>query len=554
MFLDHRAPMPDLVRMTSSSSIFRQHIARLAEIPSFFKATALPQHWDRDEPGVFDARRQLEIRQFLHRALPDFDLPGAVFDAGGDKVLSVDETEKLPENLALPENGDEGIAFRACNGRLVVLFNLRRHWSCVPDDALWLALELDQAFVEEVTLTSGARLTGSEYQLLGCLLAGFDLKEAAAALNTSYDTKRKQLQVIFQKFDVASQAALTRTLSLRLLGFFTEAFGRRAPASPERTLLRRHYGRDVLVHSVALENGTELPVWEFGDRKGKPCLYFHSLLSPTVLCNDKVKILNRNGLRWLVVPRFFSPGASSAEPSHVLETQTEAVAEYIRHFVGGPVTCVATNAGVSWAVHFAARFPELTECLMLAGVPHPPSMASGSKNRGLQSALTNASRKNPHIFAALVRAYAAIARRPELAGRAYRHGYRESPADLAVIEHYIDTGWALDWLSLIAERSTTSIVADLATNQRDWAAQAKTLPMPVSLLQGAQDKMCPPEVASELATQIAAPLAIVPDAGHLLVVSHFELLAAHLRDAPPEQRAEVKTSGAVSGKKQASCV
>ncbi|WP_292052269.1 MULTISPECIES: alpha/beta hydrolase [unclassified Martelella] len=542
--------------MTSPSSIFRQHIARLAEIPTLFKATALPLHWDRDEPGVSDARRQLEIRQFLYTFLPDFGLPGAVFDAGGCKVLSVDETEKLPENLALPESNDDGVAFRACNGRLVVLFNLRRYWPAAPDGALWLALELERAFVEESIVTSGAGLTNSEYQLLACLLAGLDLKEAAVALNTSYDTKRKQLQVIFQKFDVASQAALTRTLSIRLLGYFTESFGRRSPASPERALLRRHYGRDVLVHSVALENGTELPVWEFGDRKGKPCLYFHSLLSPTVLCDDKIEILNRNGLRWLVVPRFFSPGASGADPSRFLETQTEAVAEYICHFVGGPVTCVATNSGISWAVHFAARFPELTECLMLAGVPYPPSMASGSTNRGLQSALTNVSRKNPHVFAALVRAYAAIARKPELAGRAYRHGYRESPADLAVIERYLETGWALDWLSLIAERSTTSIVADLTVNQRDWAAQAKELPVPVSLLQGAQDKMCPPEVASELATQIAAPLAVVPNAGHLLVASHFELLAAHLRDAPSERCAEVKTSDEGTGVEQActSCV
>ncbi|AJY44618.1 alpha/beta fold hydrolase [Martelella endophytica] len=502
---------------------------RLAEIPRLFKPSTLPQAWERDNVEVLAARRRIEIHQSFLTALPDFGLPGAILDTEGQKLVDIGDAETLPALFTLPPENDEGIAFAGTGRRLVILINLRRSWPGAPEGVGWLALMLDRAFIGK---TTGATLTNSEYELLSCLLVGLELKEAAARLDASYDTKRKQLQIIFQKMEVTSQAALTRTVSIRLMSHFIESFGRRQHVPAEITLLRRQYGRDVLIHAVALENGTQLPVWEFGDRRGKPCLFFHPLLSPTVLSDDKIGLLRENGLRWLVVPRFFAPGTAeaTADPLRALEDHADALADYVAHFVGAPVTCVATSAGVSWAVFFAKRYPTLVERLVIAAAPFPSSLAPETAGDSLQAALAGALRQRPGVLAALVRAFAPIARSQKLAFRAYRHAYRNAPADLRTIASYAEHGHALEWLKLIADRASASVVTDLAVNHRDWLADAADLSLPITLLQGEEDTMCPPAIMRHVAAGLpTARLKVVPDAGHHLAVSHFSLLANVLK-------------------------
>ncbi len=504
----------------------RQHLSRLAEIPKLLGSAALPRGWDEDDPYVSAARSQIEIQEFFYAGLPAFDMPCCLLDADG-QTIHVGDLAFRPESLQLPDMNEHGVFMAEHDNHLVLLLDIRRNWADPPADAVWLALQVGPRFFDAMTASPEAGLTNSEYQLLACLLAGHDLKQAAERLNASYDTKRKQLQVIFQKFDVTSQAALTRLVSTRLMGYFIETLSRPLDRRPERKILARHYGRDVLVHSVALESGKELPVWEFGDRRGRPCIFFHGLISPTVLCDDKIAQLNRHGLRWIVVPRFFVSGAAKAHPLGFLESYTDALAEYVRHFIGEPVTLVAANSGVSWAVYFANRHPELAARMVIAGAPYPPQQSIGAADRSMQAALSNALRQRPFVLSALVRSYAMLARSPALAARAYRHAYRDNPADLATIDRYLDTGWALDWLRLIGERATASVVADLAVNERGWESEAVNLQLPLSVLHGEEDMMCPPAAMESFCEGISnAELQFVPDAGHHVAASHFELLCA----------------------------
>ncbi len=488
--------------------------------------SALPTRWDGDAPEIRDARRQIAIQDFFYKSLPPFGLPSCLLDGEGSVLLADGQTGPLPERFDLSESDQEGFAFKEHAGRLVVLLAVRHYWPEAPEGADWLALEIDRPFFETNTPLHSAGLTASEYQLIAQLLGGYDLREAADRLGASYDTKRKQLQVVFQKFGVTTQAALTRAISSRLMSYFIATFSGGSNPAPERKLLARHFGGKVRVHSVALESGAELPIWEFGDRRGKPCLFFHGLISPTLFCKDKIEILRRNGLRWLVTPRFFTERLDPSDPVGFLENHTQAVAETVRHLVDEPVTCVAVNSGASWATHFAARHPDLVEKLVIAGAPFPPSSAAPASERSMQAALSSAIRQRPIVLGAIVKAYAALARSPALAARAYRHAYRDAPADLAAIDYAIEAGWALSWLRLIGERSTASVVADLAVNQRGWDSEIAELPMPVRLIQGSDDRMSPPAAIEALAdTNPNASLEVIAGAGHHVAASCFEHLA-----------------------------
>ena len=523
--------------MTASRAALRRQIARLAEIPRILKPSVLPARWDGDAPEIRDARRQIAIQDFFYKTLPPFDLPVCLLDRGGTVILSDGEADALPRRFDLPPGDQQGFAFREHENLLQVVLSVRHYWPQAPEGAEWLALEIDRAFFERHMPLDVAPLTASEYQLIAQLLAGYELKDAAERLGASYGTKRKQLQVIFQKFGVTNQAALARSISASLMSYFIATFSGTQDHSPERKLLARHFAGRVTVHSVALQNGAELPIWEFGDRSGKPCLFFHGLLSPTLYCEDKVDILRRHGLRFLVAPRFFADGIDQSDPLRFLETYTEAVAEMVHHLIGRPVTCVAVNSGVSWATHFAARHSDLVESLVIAGAPFPPSKSAPASERSMQAALTSAVRQRPIVIGAIVKAYAALARSPSLAARAYRHAYRESPADLAVIDQSIEAGWALSWLRLIGERSSASVVADLAVNQRGWDQDIGGLEMPVMFLQGADDKMSPPAPIAALAeTNPNADCRIIAEVGHHLAASRFELLASTLAEVSSSEK------------------
>ncbi|MBB4120292.1 alpha/beta fold hydrolase [Martelella radicis] len=533
--------------MNLPRAALRRHLSRLAEIPKLLGSAALPRGWEEDDPEIREARSQIEVQQFFHTRLPAFDMPCCLLDSEGHAVYGSDEAFR-PQELQLPAVNEHGVFISEHNNDLVLLLDVSRYWSDPPPRAAWLALNIGPRFFDTLTANPETGLTNSEYSLLSSLLAGHDLKQAAERLNTSYDTKRKQLQVIFQKFEVTSQAALTRLVSTRLMAYFIETLSRPLDDRPERKLLARHYGRDVLVHAVALESGKELPVWEFGDRRGRPLVFFHGLLSPSTFYEDKVTLLRRHGLRWIVVPRFFVPGAADTHPLGFLETYSDALAEYVRHFIGEPVTCVAVNSGVSWAVHFAHRHPELASRLVIAGAPYPPSHSMGVADRSMQAALSNAIRQRPFVLSALVRSYAMLTRSPALAARAYRHAYRDCPADLATIDRYIETGWALEWLRLIGERATASVVADLAVNERGWEHEAADLQQPLAFLHGGQDTMCPPAAIARFCEGIArAELQLVPDAGHHVAASHFPRLCALaagdllLRDEPTSSAVPEKT-------------
>ncbi|TPW33468.1 alpha/beta fold hydrolase [Martelella alba] len=514
--------------MKSRHEAFLRHAARLAEIPRLLKPATLPGRWEQDPELHHNADRGFLASEYFYAHFHGIELPSALYDRDGERTFSNAEECSFPPNLGLPLSDSSGINFREHNGVLILLLDLNRRWKDVPDGLSHLAVVITRSFLETIIARPDGpvTLTEGEYRLLTLLLSGLELKQAAIHLGAAYNTKRKQLQVIFQKFNVSGQTALLQAVSFTIMGEVVGLVGRSGTLRAEQALLRRHFGGDVLFHDVALSGGDRLPVWEFGQRRGRPCLFFHPLLTPAIIAENAVSQMKANGLRWIVAPRFFSPAANEPDPVLHLERYSAALADFIEHFIGEPVDCVGASSGAAWLGYFARHYPHLVRQIVIAGMPHPPTLRAVEESTSLQSSLSDAMRHNPKIVSTLVRAYSVIARTPALAARAYRLSYRHSPPDLAVIDYGIQAGFILDWLKLLGERGGNAIAADLLVNQRDWVSELLESGLPITLVHGEQDAMCRPEVVHALhARRCDIRTHILPDAGHHLVASHFNVIA-----------------------------
>jgi len=460
-------------------------------------------------------------------------LPACLYDDAGARIAFDAAHDGFPDRVTDEAKARVSVCFGEHDGGLFLFSQACADRHAAPDGVGWLAFHIDRSFVEIALARFGqpVSLTANEFRLVANLLAGRDLKEAALNSGASYETRRKQLQVIFHKLDVNSQSGLVRTVSLGLIGCLLDRLSEaRVERDPEQELLRRHYGDEALLHTFALRSGRRLQVWEFGPRDGIPCLFFHQMLAPTVLAPDKVSELHAHGVRWITVPRFFWE-AGPTETGQMAADYADDLAEVVEMMFPGPVTCVAVNTGVAWAAFFATRHPHLARRLVLVGSPFPKAPGeTAAKPSSLQHAFANVMRTQPAALNVVMRSYLRLTRSKRLSALAMRHTYREPGPDQTALESLLEKGWMQDWIELIGERAGDRIAADLALNQWDWISALEKYNGGVDFIHGDTDRMVPPHLIEEAAERIGqAKLIMVPDAGHLISAYRFDAVLAHVR-------------------------
>ena len=519
--------------MTSVNDPLSTSTATLLAIPK--RLGALSPEEGLPQAGPARARAaDGQALAFLER-LERLRMPVCLYDTEGRRITLDTGNEWFPPAIASEEIDATSASFREHRDELLLISDATVSRGPTPAGIGWLAFHIDQKFMESALSQLGlpVSLTANEFRLVANLLSGRDLRQAATRTGASYETRRKQLQIIFHKLNVNSQAGLIRTISLSLIGYLISRMTETdTQEDPELVLLRHHYGDDVLVHTFALRNGRRLQVWEFGPKDGKPCLFFHQMLAPTVLAPDKIAALHEHGLRWISAPRFFW-GADASDPQQILADYSDDLAEVVRTMFGHALPCVAANTGVAWAAFFAARHPDLAARLVFVGSPYPATVArKETAPSGLQHALANVLRRRPAALHFLVRTYSRLARSKTLAAMAMRHSYRDAGPDKATLEAMLRQGWMQDWIKIVGEYASTRVAADLAINQLDWVSTLAKFNGGIDFIHGDADHMSPPEYITGIAGDIQhANLMMKPDAGHLVIMGHFHELLAHVRSA-----------------------
>ncbi|MEJ8561890.1 alpha/beta hydrolase [Yoonia sp. GPGPB17] len=465
-----------------------------------------------DDMRVFD--------RFFFGAFGDCNLPVTLYGHDGRRLvhpLSPGETSPFPEHFAEFAGRANGPRFAMTEAGLVYVFDRLERWPLAPRSVAAIAVFVTR---ETFAASTALDLTPSEFRLVSLLLTGHDLASAAAFVDASYDTKRKQVRLILEKAGVNGQPALLREISIALSSYILDDLLRPDQRSPEVDLVRDVYGRDVVVHSISFDATRDIPVWEFGARRGQPILYFHSMLAPIMFTPDMVEELRAKNLRLLMIPRHFfraNDGAGTAQRQIL-----KAASEIVEYFCGEPVICMGESAGCAWAAQFTRHHPEQVSEVVFVATPQairPEDEArvlSGSA--ALFSEVSTRFRQDGRVIAGLTRIYNAIARVPSLGRKSLDFMLREAPSDLASIDVAYRSLALGEWIRLIANKAARASIDEVAHLHSDWVKDLSSLTRPMRFFHGVEDTLCPIDDARAMAAGIpGTTFRSFEDAGHLVL-------------------------------------
>jgi pimeloyl-ACP methyl ester carboxylesterase len=197
----------------------------------------------------------------------------------------------------------------------------------------------------------------------------------------------------------------------------------------------------------------------------------------------------------------------------------------------GPIVLVGHSMGGMTMMAFAAQYPELIrERVVATAFVGTSSGRLGEVNFGLPVAGVNAVRR---VLPGVLKA---LGQRAELVEKG-----RRVTADLfaGIIKRYSFAGRDIDpAVARFAERMIESTPIDVVaefypafTDHDKTEALALFRDMPVLVLAGVQDLVTPSEHSEAIADLLPdAELVLVPDAGHLVILEHPELVTDRLAD------------------------
>lgn len=506
--------------------------------------TGLPTWTDRAHAALSLPENMRVCDRFFYNAFGDCALPVMIYGDHGERLvhpLNANDTSRFPEKIEALAARAHGPGFTTCEAGLIYIYDQLDRWPLAPVDVACVAMLVDRDWF---AMCTGLDLTSSEFELVGLLLSGHGLASAATRVGARYDTKRKQVRLILEKAGVSGQPALLRELALVLSSNILNDLLRPDQGNPEVDLARQVYGRDVVIHSISLGASHDIPVWEFGARRGQPILYFHSMLAPIMFTPDMVAQLKHHNLRLLMIPRhFFGSKTGTGTPQRQI---LQAASEIVGYFCGEPVICMGESAGCAWAAQFTLHYPEQVSEVIFVATPQAirPEDAARALSRSV-SLLTEIStriRKDERVIAGLTRVYNTIARVPSLARKSLDFMLRQAPSDLASIDTAFSSLALSEWVRLIANKAARASIDEVAHLHSDWVKNLHQLTRPMRFFHGAEDTLCPIEDAKAMASNLPnARFTAFEEAGHLVLGQRLDeilgalFVAQNVKDNVTEQ-------------------
>lgn len=522
----------------ASPSQFIQTIATALKKAPF----ALPS----EDSILLSPEQHAQSERFFYRHFARCRLPVNIYDMEGTPQINAfapDYEQVFPAQLRMPHQSLSGCAFTVIKDQLYFLYDRVERWPDAPDHIAFFAVHLDASHLASLSDTElNIALAPSEYVLLAYLLSGKDLQAAATAVGASYDTKRKQVRTVLEKFGAKSQTALLRSLSLDITAAVLDELLPIQDRRPESDQIKRQFGREVVVNHLTIGENDEIPIWEFGARRGQPVLYFHSMLSPVLFDDELVRTLKAQKLRMLLIPRHFLSFAHQAEADIRMSRFSNALSEIVDYLTDEPILCLAESAGVPWAAHFARHHPDHVSKLVLCSTPQLFKAVKDSAAPTIFVEMSQRLRSDARVLVGLTQVYNALSRVPAFAQKGLAHLFRKSASDIANLDTLFARAHLADWLRLIANHATLASIDEMISLQRDWRTDLLGTRCPVVMIHGREDPISPIDDAADIAKDIPeAQFETVENAGHLLfsqaahrVLSH--LVADQIEGAAGKQR------------------
>ena len=475
--------------------------------------------------------------RFFFQTFDGCQYPVMIYDRLGQRLIhprAQGGKSAIPESLPCFDSCTKTPTFVTSNDTLLFIFDRLDRWPVAPAKVAFVAVLIERELFNAVT---GISLTPSEYSLVSLLLAGHNLQSAADYTGANYDTKRKQARTVLEKAGLNGQAALLREVSLAITSDVLNDLLQPNQRRPEVELAQRTYGRDIVIHSISIGDSHDVPVWEFGARRGQSILYFHSMLAPTIFTTNMVETLRKRNLRILMIPRHFF----RAEPGGrgVQDQILQAASDIAGYFCGEPVICMGESAGCAWAAQFTRAFPDQVSELVLVATPQAIGPRDGERflprSLTLLMEVSDRVRKDDRVIAGLTSVYNAITRVPALSRRTLDFMFRHVSSDLATIEDSYDKLFLGDWLRLIANKATRASIDEVAHLHSDWVLDMQNLTRPTRFFHGTEDTLCPIEDLKAMVDVLpTATIQAFEGNGHLVLGQRLDgILACLAADRKP---------------------
>lgn len=223
---------------------------------------------------------------------------------------------------------------------------------------------------------------GEQRTTLQCL-SGLTLKEAAEADHVSYETKKSQLNSVFQKTKIRRQQELSNFLVAHLTLEVASTYSRQDNDSHNDQNFFSYvdnylwgYARASVIQE---SKNKRFRMVEFGDPSGRPVVCVHHLgifsFSPT-----EIDCLKKNRIRLMCPLRHgaISPKDDDISLDEHVEHALEGIDLAVSLLGGKAVAVMSMLSGCYYSMHYAKRFPDKVSTIIMLGATYKEPTLSGS--------------------------------------------------------------------------------------------------------------------------------------------------------------------------------
>ncbi|WP_027836179.1 alpha/beta fold hydrolase [Maritalea myrionectae] len=370
-------------------------------------------------------------------------------------------------------------------------------------------------------------LSGAETQLLIAFLRTTDLRQAAAALNITYETSRKYLKSIFSKSGQSSQAKLIRALLLNPLMLLPTPT---QPTEPVRALRR----------FALLPNGRTYRYFTLGPESGRPIFYIDGIRGGTLDClghyNEVSAQLKQMNLRLIANSQAYStrpkPGAIWTDFAQLAEDVGQLFAE-----LGFSQLPVLTHGyGAHTALGIAHARPDLFPHMMLVSPSNPEFKHNNWREMDFSYHLIHVvARKWPQLLERVL----------PLLSRSMRKdidGFNAKTARLAKCAHeraiftcplFLERSRRL--MDVFDDAEIEHFIEEIKLHARPRLFDLGSIQTPITLFHGEEDQHAPLAGARQLASQLPnATLHELPGMGHHHMLAEWDWMMPLALDPPTQ--------------------
>lgn len=371
-----------------------------------------------------------------------------------------------------------------------------------------------------VTIRDAFQLTNAEIDVVRALAEGKSLKAIAAERARSFETVRSQVRSILAKTETRSQSELIRiTLGLMEVVSGTSQTDHSRRAAPQSL-------KPIPFATMRMPDGRRYDYIEFGDKRGRPVLYFPLDYGLIRWPRDAERAAEKNGIRVIAMVRA-GFGHSSQLPQGVdYSGETAADAErLLAHLKIKRCAVMALGADLRYAMRLGIAHPDrVTGILGCSGALPAMTAAQYERMHKWHRFILANARYAPKILPFLVKAGFSLAKR--IGSASFFESVNEgSPADMRTfkdpqVREAILMGSEIclsDW-----HTAHLAFARECIDSETNWAATVRACKVPVRLLQGGQDPQSPTETIRELAVEFPhLDIEIIEDAGQLLLFQEW---------------------------------